>query len=425
MTGSGDTAMTPAVEAIYRRESPRVLASLIRLLGNFDAAEEAMQEAFAAAMTQWPRDGIPANPRAWLVSTGRFRTIDRWRRQQRHRELLTQHPVSPEGEPDPADAVADLSVRDDQLRLIFTCCHPALAMEARVALTLREVCGLTTEEVASAFLSRPATIAQRIVRAKRKIRDAGIPYEVPGPSDLPERLDGVLKVIYLVFNEGYSASYGNELVRADLSAEAIRLGRLILELLPDPEVKGLLALMLLQDSRRDTRTDENGDLVLLDDQDRGRWDQAMITEGKALVESALRSQRFGPYSIQAAIAAVHATADQAEQTDWEEILGLYDILLRMQPSPVVALNRAAALAMARGPAAGLEALDSVTRDGALDDFHLAFATRAELCRRLGRFEESRQALQRALELVGQEPERRLLERRLADLEKHFRTAVDL
>jgi RNA polymerase sigma-70 factor, ECF subfamily len=411
-----DKGMQAAVEAIYRAESRRVLATLIRLLGDFERAEEALQDAFAAALSQWPRDGLPANPRAWLVSTGRFKAIDRMRRRVRHDELVREDAPIPQAEPDPADAIVDLAVEDDRLRLIFTCCHPALAPEARLALTLREVCGLTTEEVASAFLSRPATIAQRIVRAKRKIRDAAIPYEVPDRSQLPERLDAVLRVIYLVFNEGYSASSGDELLRTDLSTEAIRLGCLLHELLPDPEVKGLLALMLLQESRRHARTDAGGELVRLEDQDRSLWDRERIREGEVLVTEALRTRRFGPYSIQAAIAAVHAGAPSTEDTDWQEIVGLYDILMRMQPSPVVALNRAVALAMRDGPKAGLAEIDAILSRGDLRAYHLAHAARADLCERLGRNDDARNAFRKAMTLTEQGPEQRFLAGRLKRLE---------
>jgi RNA polymerase sigma-70 factor, ECF subfamily len=413
MDSPGD-GVEAVVASVYRGQSRRVLASLIRLLGDFELAEEAMQEAFAAALVQWREQGVPEHPRAWLVSTGRFKAIDRLRRSRRHDELLREHP----GAVEPAVPVDDpdaLDLPDDQLRLIFTCCHPALAQEARVALTLREVCGLTTEEVARAFLARPATIAQRIVRAKRKIRAAGIPYEVPGSQALPSRLDAVLQVVYLVFNEGYAASAGAVLVRGDLTGEAIRLGRLLLELLPDSEVRGLLALMLLQDSRRRARTDAAGELVRLEDQDRGQWDQAQIAEGIGLVEAAWRSGRVGSYTIQAAIAAVHARAERPEATDWREILTLYDLLERIQPSPVVSLNRAVALAMADGAVAGLEVIDSLLEAGELAQFHLAHAARAELCQRLGRNDEALRSFEQALSLVSQDTERRFLQRRIAAL----------
>jgi RNA polymerase sigma-70 factor (ECF subfamily) len=398
------------VEDIYRKESRRVFATLVRLLGDFDLAEEALHDAFRAALEQWPTEGVPDNPRAWLVSAGRFKAIDNLRRQARFDALDDEHAEQLAAEESGREVD---EIEDDRLRLVFTCCHPALAPDAQVALTLREVCGLTTEEIARAFLTPAPTLAQRIVRAKGKIRDARIPYEVPGPKELPERLDAVLRVIYLVFNEGYSASSGAALTRSDLSAEAIRLARLLIELLPEPEAMGVLALMLLQESRRDARATEDGDLVLLENQDRSRWNRALIDEGVALVERALATRRFGPYSIQAAIAAVHAEAPSAEGTDWPQIVALYDVLLRMDPSPVVELNRAVAIAMRDGPAAGLALVDGLVED--LDSYHLVHAARADLCRRLGRVREARQSYERALHLARQEPERRFLERRIAEL----------
>ncbi|NWD59232.1 RNA polymerase sigma factor [Pseudomonas veronii] len=402
--------MTPPIETIYRRESRRVLATLIRLLGDFDLAEEALHEAFLVAMQRWEHDGVPSNPRAWLVSTGRFKAIDRLRRQARFTPLLQAQ----------ADALAaadwdDEDVEDDRLRLIFTCCHPALAADAQVPLTLREICDLTTEEIARAFLVPPATIAQRIVRAKGKIREAKIPYQVPSLAELPERLDSVLRVIYLVFNEGYSVSMGADLTRDDLTREAIRLGRLLLELLPEPEVMGLLALMLLHESRRPARTSASGELVLLDEQDRALWDASLIAEGCALVEQALTTRRFGPYGLQAAIAAVHAEAPSAEHTDWPQIVGLYDVLLRTVPSPVIELNRAVALAMRDGPLAGLQQVEAILARGELLDYHLAHSARGEFCRQLGRLDEARLAYEKALSLTRQTPEKHFLARRLASL----------
>jgi RNA polymerase sigma-70 factor (ECF subfamily) len=391
-----------------------VLATLIRLLGDFDLAEEALHEAFTVAVEQWARDGVPANPRAWLISTGRFRAVDALRRRARLDASLAQLARRLDDVAS-ANAARDEELEDDQLRLIFTCCHPALASSTQVALTLREVCGLTTEEIASAFLTASPTIAQRIVRGKAKIRNAGIPYQVPESSELPARLDSVLAVIYLVFNEGYSASSGTKLTRSDLSEEAIRLGRLLVDLFPHPEAVGLLALMLLQESRRAARTTPAGDLVLLEDQDRSLWDRAKIAEGRSLVEQALSSQRFGVYTLQAAIAAVHAKAPTASATDWGQIVALYDVLVRAEPSPVVALNRAVAVAMRDGPAAGLELIDAILEGGELADYHLAHAARADLCRRLGRTAEARESYQRALALARQEPERRFLQRRLQEL----------
>lgn len=400
------------IEAIYRNESRRVLATLIRLLGDFDRAEEALHDAFAAAVQQWPRDGVPENPRAWLVSAGRFKAIDALRRRARFDASL--HLLAAELEEAPAAEVDEME--DDRLRLIFTCCHPALQPDARVALTLREVCDLTTEQIARAFLAAPATIAQRIVRAKAKIRDAQLPYRVPERDELSERLDSVLRVIYLVFNEGYSASSGSELTRADLSAEAIRLGRLLLELLPDPEVAGLLALMLLHDSRRAARTDNAGELVRLDEQDRVLWDRTQIAEGSTLVQRALASRRVGPYTLQAAIVAVHAEAPSAAQTDWSEIIGLYTLLLQISPSPVIELNRAVAVAMRDGPEAGLGLIDDLLARGLLHDYHLLHSARADLCRRLGLVDEARTAYRCALELVQLVPERRFLQQRLDELD---------
>jgi RNA polymerase sigma-70 factor (ECF subfamily) len=401
------------VEQVYREDSRRILATLIRLLGDFDLAEEALHEAFFVAVERWQRDGVPDNPRTWLVSTGRFKAIDVLRRRARFKAsqplLMAQL-----DELEQADWSGE-DVEDDRLRLIFTCCHPALAADAQVPLTLREVCDLTTEEIARAFLSAPAAIAQRIVRAKAKIRDAKIPYQVPTLNELPERLDSVLRVIYLVFNEGYSASVGAELTREDLTREAIRLGRLLMELLPEPEVMGLLALMLLHESRRPARASPSGELVLLDDQDRSLWDAGLMAEGCTLVERALSTRRFGPYCLQAAIAAVHAEAPSAAETDWEQIVGLYDVLLRAVPSPVIELNRAVAVAKRDGALAGLLLVEGILARGELQDYHLAHSARAEFCRQLGRVEQARAAYQRALELTRQEPERRFIEGRLRDL----------
>jgi RNA polymerase sigma-70 factor, ECF subfamily len=400
------------VDAVYRAESRRIFATLIRLLGDFDLAEEALHEAFAAALDQWSRDGLPTNPRSWLVSVGRFRAIDTLRRRERFEAYLPKlvPPLVTEEDSSDEDELAD-----DRLRLIFTCCHPALSPDAQIALTLREICGLTTEAVASAFLIPPATLAQRIVRAKAKIRHAGIPYQVPARTDLPERLNAVLPVIYLIFNEGYATSSGSTLTRADLCEEAIRLGRLLVELLPEADTMGLLALMLLQESRRLARSSPTGDLILLEDQDRAQWNQDLIREGQAWVEQSLRSPDFGSYTIQAAIAAVHGSATVASATDWAQIVALYDLLLQAQPSPIVRLNRAVAVAMRDGPAAGLALIDQILAQGELADYHLAHAARADLCRRLGRQDEARTAYQRSLMLVKQDPERRFLEKRLQEV----------
>ena len=412
MSRTADELAREKVDAVYRAESRAVLATLIRLLGDFDLAEEALHESFRAALEKWPREGVPDNPRAWLVSAGRFKAIDGIRRQSRFDPLDTEaHDTAAE---EPADAE---SVADDRLRLIFTCCHPALAPDAQVALTLREVCGLTTEEIAHAFLTPAPTLAQRIVRAKAKIRDAGIPYEVPAAAELAERLESVLRVIYLAFNEGYSASSGAALTRHDLSGEAIRLGRLLVELLPEAEALGLLALMLLHDSRRAARTSPSGDLVLLDQQDRSLWNHEQIAEGAALVERAIGSRRFGPYALQAAIAAVHSQAHEPGTTDWNEIVGLYDALLRLDSSPVIELNRAIAVAMRDGPQAGLPLVDALFARGELADYHLAHAARADLCRWLGKKTEARTAYERALALTQQEAEQRFLRQRLAELKK--------
>jgi RNA polymerase sigma-70 factor, ECF subfamily len=401
-----------SIDAIYRTESRRVFATLVRMLGDFDLAEEALHDAFRAALEQWPREGVPANPRAWLVSAGRFKAIDGIRRQRRFEALDEE---AAEAIPDERDTIEGDDIEDDRLRLIFTCCHPALASDAQVALTLREVCGLTTEAIAQAFLTGAPTLAQRIVRAKSKIRDARIPYQVPSTEELPQRLDNVLRVVYLVFNEGYSASSGASVTRVDLSGEAIRVGRLLIELLPEPEAIGLLALMLLQESRRAARTTPTGELILLADQDRTLWNRAHIAEGTALVERALASRRIGPYALQAAIAAVHANAESPDATDWSEIVGLYDVLLRLEPSPVVELNRAVAVAMRDGPAAGLALVDAILARGDLAEYHLAHAARADLCRRLGAVAQARASYERAIALARQEPERRFLERRLTEL----------
>lgn len=409
-------ALEAAVADVYRRESRRVFATLIRLVGDFDLAEDAMHEAFATALTQWAAEGVPKNPRAWLVSTGRFKAIDTIRRRTRFdaaageiAQRLEQSSFNPE-------ELDEARFNDDQLRLVFTCCHPALSPETRVALTLREVCGLRTEEVASAFLTSAPTIAQRIVRGKAKIRDESIPYEAPSLAELPARLDSVLSVIYLVFNEGYSASHGDSAVRHDLSLEAIRLGRLLLDLLPDPEVTGLLALMLLHESRRTARTDDNGDLVLLEDQDRSRWDRSLIEEGGQLVERALGTRQYGPYTIQAAISAVHASAPSAAATDWSQIVALYDVLLRGESLPIVELNRAVAVAMRDGSDRGLAIIDAIVARGDLVAYHLTHAARADLLRRLGRKREAAAAYRQALALAKQAPERRFLQRRIDELD---------
>ena len=399
--------------AIYSSDSRRILATLIRLVGDFDIAEDALHEGFKAALEKWPSEGVPANPIAWLISAGRFKAIDSLRRVARlnsSQDAIAEQLYRSDSDPDD-----DENIEDDRLRLIFTCCHPALPPEARLALTLREVCGLTTEEIARAFLTAPSTLAQRIVRAKVKIRDTRIPYQVPSPTELPERLDTVLQVVYLVFNEGYYASSGAALTRSDLTGEAIRLGRLLLELLPDPEVIGLLALMLLQESRRIARTSPAGELILLEDQDRTLWNRDQITEGKNLVERALASNKFGPYAVQAAIAAVHADAAAPADTNWSRIVRLYDMLLRAQPSPVIELNRAVAVAMRDGPEIGLALIDGILARGELLDYHLSHAARADLCRRLGRTDEARISYERAIQLSQLEPERRFLQRRLQAL----------
>lgn len=410
MKASSCDSIQKIVEAVYRQDSRRIFATLIRLLGDFDLAEEALHDAFHAALEQW-RQGVPENPRAWLVSTGRFKSIDRLRRRAR----FDQFDQDRDSAKVPDFEAEDPLIEDDRLRLIFTCCHPALSPDAQVAMTLREVCGLTTEEIASVFFIGAPTLAQRIVRAKAKIRDARIPYQVPEAAELPERLDQVLLVIYLVFNEGYSASSGPRVTRHDLSSEAIRLGRLLIRLLPEPEAKGLLALMLLHESRRPARTNTDGDLVVLEEQDRSLWDSRLIAEGIALVEQALSAGRIGTYTLQAAISAVHAEAKTAGMTDWAQIVALYDLLQRLEPSPVVALNRAVAIAMATGPAAGLALVDALLAEGELDDYHLAHAARADLCRRIGRIGEARHAYEKALALSRQEPERRFLQRRLNQL----------
>jgi RNA polymerase sigma-70 factor, ECF subfamily len=415
MSEDASERLREMIDEIYRVESRRVLATLIRLLGDFDLAEEALHEAFTTALEQWGREGLPKNPRAWLVSVGRFKAVDNIRRRARFDSSLAQlaHELGPNTEnPFEGD---DENIEDERLRLIFTCCHPAISPDAQIALTLRTVCGFTTEEIAHAFLTPPPTIAQRIVRAKSKIRDAHIPYEVPSHADLPDRLDSVLHVIYLVFNEGYSASSGELLTRHDLSSEAIRLGRLLVDLLPEPEAVGLLALMLLQESRRIARSSSTGELILLNEQDRTLWDRAQITEGLRLIQQALASRRFGPYTIQAAIAAVHARASTADDTDWSQIVALYDILIQADPSPIIELNRAVAVAMRDGLEAGLAIIEAILARGDLNDYHFAHSARADLCRRLGRIPDAQTSYQRALQLCGQGSERQFLERRLKEL----------
>jgi RNA polymerase sigma-70 factor (ECF subfamily) len=415
MPKNSNASTQHTVESIYLTESRRVFASLVRLLRDFDLAEEALQEAFAAAVVQWAESGIPENPRAWLISAGRFKAIDTLRRRGKLDELKLEIAGRMDEISQANASSSNQEIEDDRLRLIFACCHPAIDRLVQVPLTLREVCGLTTEEVASAFLTSSSTMAQRIVRGKAKIRDAGIPFIIPSADDLPERLESVLTVIYLVFNEGYSASSGDLMTRADLSGEAIRLGRLLLELLPDPEVMGLVALMLLQESRREARTTSGGDIILLEDQDRTLWDRKLIDEGQSLVEQSLTTRRFGAYTLQAAIVAVHASAESTATTDWRQIIALYDALHAMNPSPIVELNRAVALALQHGPEVGLAAIDSIMERGELLSYHLTHAARAELCRRAGRLEDARTAYEEAIALVRQEPERRFLHRRLAEL----------
>src|ERR1700719_3162896 len=412
--------LSRTIETLYRSESGRVLATLVRLLGDLDLAEEAMHEAFAAALESWPQTGIPDKPRPWLISTARFKAIDRMRRRarfdgatQKGFALYMEARINKASLPD--DEIADEEIEDDRLRLIFTCCHPALPPEGQVALTLREICGLTTEEIARAFLVTPATLAQRIVRAKAKIRETPIPYEVPTPQELPERLDAVLQVVYLVFNEGYSAAAGAEVTRAELTGEAIRLGRLLTELRPEPEVIGLLSLMLLHESRHAARTSPTGKMILLENQDRSLWNREQIAEGVALLEKALKSRRFGSYTLQAAIAAVHAEAESVAATDWGQIVALYNQLVRVQPSPVVQLNRAVAIAMCDGPEAGLKQIDAVLEQGELANYYLAHSARADMCRRLGRTAEARSSYEKALALTQQEPERQFLQERIRQL----------
>jgi RNA polymerase sigma-70 factor (ECF subfamily) len=415
MPGSPAAAVYEVIDSVYRTESRRILATLIRLIGDFDLAEEALQDAFTAAMDRWLREGIPSNPRAWLVSAGRFKAIDVLRRRARFDAALPELAEQADAGVGEFEIRDDNELEDDRLRLIFTCCHPALSAEAQIALTLRTVCGLTTEEIARAFLTQTTTLAQRIVRAKNKIRTANIPYEVPTRADMPERLDAVLHVVYLVFTEGYAASSGESLTRHDLSAEAIRLGRLLVQLLPDPEAIGLLALMLLQDSRRAARATAEGEVVLLEDQDRALWNRAQIDEGIALVERALAQPGFGPYTVQAAIASVHASALTPEATDWARIVAFYDLLARIESSPIVELNRAVAVAMRDGPEAGLTLIDPLLA-GDLAEYHLAHCARADLCRRLGRKPEAVAAYRVALNLAQQEPERRFIEGRIRELQ---------
>ncbi|AMV21518.1 RNA polymerase sigma factor [Planctomyces sp. SH-PL14] len=416
---SSDIAATIRIriDDLYRSESRRVFASLVRVLNDFDLADDAMHEAFAVAIEVWPRDGVPANPSAWLVSTGRFKAIDSLRRQGRLRELQPEIAARLDDVADENATRAAVEIEDDRLRLIFTCCHPAIDPRLQVPLTLREVCGLTTEEIAHAFLTSKATMAQRIVRGKARIREAEIPYAVPSLRDLPERLDAVLSAIYLVFNEGYAASQGESLTRVDLTAEAIRLGRLLLDLLPDPEVQGLLALMLLHESRREARVSREGEIVLLEDQDRSRWNAGMISEGTTLVEQALRSRRFGAYTLQAAISAIHAEAATPPQTDWNQIVVLYTVLQRIDASPVVELNRAVAVAMRDGPEAGLELIDRILGRGDLSQYPLAHSARGELLRRAGRGPAARTAFERALELARSEPEKRFLAGRIREVSR--------
>jgi RNA polymerase sigma-70 factor (ECF subfamily) len=424
MSDSSTGQIAELLDSLYRLDSRRILATLIRLLGDFDLAEEAMHEALAAALSSWPKSGVPDNPRPWLISTARNKAIDTLRRRARFdasQDELVRHLEAQWGSAQRSNEEASLEddrLEDDRLRLIFTCCHPTLAPEARVALTLREVCGLTTEEIARAFLVTPATLAQRIVRAKAKIRETPIPYEVPSPRELPDRVAAVLQVIYLVFNEGYSARAGAEVTRAELTGEAIRLGRLLTELQPEPEVIGLLSLMLLQESRRPARTSPTGELILLEDQDRSLWNREQIAEGVALLEKALKSRRFGSYTLQAAIAAVHAEAESVAATDWRQVVALYDQLVRIQPSPVVELNRAVAIAMRDGPEAGLAHIEAVLEHGSLANYYLAHSARADMCRRLGRTDEARSSYEKALALTQQEPERQFLQERIRQLKKN-------